>query len=88
MTALFQRQIRQQRDRFAPRDPKLFAIVREFESLTGFPCLAITPLRVPDEPLVSSPLDALRTFQRLGAEYAAFGSFLVRSPDRPEPRQG
>ncbi|NNE42817.1 MAG: hypothetical protein HKN12_01285 [Gemmatimonadetes bacterium] len=61
--------------------PRLHEILREFESWTGIPILAVAPFRLPDEPLVSSPLDALRTFRALGADFAAIGSFLVGNPD-------
>jgi predicted NodU family carbamoyl transferase len=59
-------------------NPRLFKILREFELWTGVPCLAVAPFRLPDEPLVSTPLHALRTLRFLGADYAAFGSFLAR----------
>ena len=49
--------------------------------MTGIPALAAAPFRLPDEPLVSSPLDALRTFRVLGADFAALDRFLVRNPD-------
>lgn len=60
-------------------NPRLFKILREFELWTGLPCLAVAPFRLPDEPLVSTPLHALRIFRILGADFAAFGSFLARA---------
>ena len=67
-------------------NPQLFRILEEFHTWTGIPCLAVAPFRLPDEPLVSSPRDALRTFRLLGAEYAALGRYLVRDPQRqPTP---
>jgi carbamoyltransferase len=60
-------------------NPRLFKILREFELWTGLPCLAVAPFRLPDEPLVSTPLHALRIFRLLGADFAAFGSYLARS---------
>jgi carbamoyltransferase len=65
-------------------NPRLFKILREFELWTGIPCLAVAPFRLPDEPLVSTPLNALRTLRLLGADYAAFGSFLARGPSNEE----
>lgn len=61
-------------------NPRLFKVLREFELWTGVPCLAVAPFRLPDEPLVSTPTHALRTFRLLGADFAAFGSFLARGP--------
>ena len=58
---------------------RLFKILREFELWTGLPALAVAPFRLPDEPLVSTPLHALRIFRLLGADFAAFGSFLARA---------
>ncbi len=65
-------------------NPRLFKILREFELWTGVPCLAVAPFRLPDEPLVSTPLHALRTLRLLSADYAAFGNFLARGPSTEE----
>ena len=62
-------------------NPGLCELLREFESRTGFPCLAVAPFRLPDEPLVSSPREALRTFRLLGADVAAFGRFLLTAEE-------
>lgn len=62
----------------AESNPRLYKILREFELWTGMPALAIAPFRLPDEPLVATPIEALRTFHLLGAEYAAFGSYLAK----------
>jgi carbamoyltransferase len=66
----------------AESNPGLFRILKEFESWSGIAVLAAAPFRLPDEPLVSSPMDALRTFRLLGADYAALGNFLVRAHGR------
>jgi carbamoyltransferase len=65
----------------ADATPDLHRLLAEFEAWTGIPVLAAAPLRLPDEPLVSSPRDALRTFRLLGADLAALGPFLVTNPD-------
>jgi len=65
----------------ASATPELHRILTEFEAWTGMPVLAAAPFRLPDEPLVSSPRDALRTFRLLGADLAALGPFLVTNPD-------
>jgi carbamoyltransferase len=64
-------------------NPGLYDILREFQSWTGLPVLAAAPFRLANEPLVSSPLDALRTFRLLGADHAALGRFLVHSDHEP-----
>jgi carbamoyltransferase len=72
----------------AEATPRLHDIIREFESWSGIPILAAAPFRLPDEPMVSSPRDALRTFRLLGADYAALGHYLVRNPDlRPSSHE-
>ncbi|MFN8176998.1 MAG: carbamoyltransferase C-terminal domain-containing protein [bacterium] len=63
--------------------PGLHDILREFQSWTGLPLLAAAPFRLANEPLVSSPLDAVRTFRLLGADHAALGRFLVQSTREP-----
>jgi carbamoyltransferase len=62
-------------------NPGLFGILKDFDSKVGFPCLAVAPFRLPDEPLVSSPREALSTFRLLGADVAAFGRFLLSAAD-------
>ncbi len=59
--------------------PRLAHLLDELESWTGIPLLAAAPFRLPNEPLVSSPRDSIRTFRLLGADFAALGRFLVRS---------
>lgn len=59
-------------------NPALHDILTEFHSWTGLSLLAAAPFRLPDESLVASPLDALRSFRILGADFAAFGRFLVQ----------
>lgn len=59
-------------------NPRLFRILQEFASWTGSEVLAAAPFRLPNEPLVSSPRDALRTFRLLGADFAAIGRYIVR----------
>ena len=58
-------------------NPALHEILTEFRSWTGIPLLAAAPFRLPNEPLVSSPLDALRAFRVLGLEHMAMGRYLV-----------
>jgi carbamoyltransferase len=72
-------------------NPALHEILVEFESWTDLPFLAAASFRLPNEPPVSSPLDALRAFRVLGADHAAFGRYFVQGehgappgPDVPE----
>jgi len=72
----------------AQMNPRLHEILAEFETWTGLPLLATAPFRLPDEPLVSSPRDALRTFRLLGPDFAAIGRCLVGNPDAEASSSG
>ncbi len=69
----------------ASMNPGLHAILSEFHSWTGLPLLAAAPFRLPNEPLVCTPLDALRAFRALGADHAAIGRYLVSAHHSPLP---
>jgi carbamoyltransferase len=60
-------------------NPRLHDLLLEFESWSGLPFLAAAPYRLPNQPLVASPRDAVRVFRLLGADFAALGPFLVPS---------
>ncbi|MEZ5066586.1 MAG: carbamoyltransferase C-terminal domain-containing protein [bacterium] len=64
-------------------NPDLHRVLTEFAEWSGVALLAAAPFRLPNEPLVSSPRDALRTFRLLGADYAAIGHYLVRADHEP-----
>ena len=66
-------------------NPRLARILREHQARTGLACLAAAPFRLSDEPLVSSPRDALTTFRLLGADYLALGRQLVPAVDPTAP---
>jgi carbamoyltransferase len=56
----------------------LYAILDEFERLTGVPVLLNTSFNLRGEPMVSSPSDALRTFDASGIDCLALGDLLVQ----------
>jgi len=55
-----------------------YQIIKEFESLTGFPIVLNTSFNIAGEPVVLSPDDALTTFYNSGLEFVMIGSFLVK----------
>lgn len=65
----------------ATSNPKVHEVLSEFRSWTGLPLLAAAPFRLPNEPTVSSPLDALRAFRVLGLDHAAMGRYFVHAPE-------
>ncbi len=55
----------------------LLRLIEEFKRLTGVPILINTSFNVNDEPIVSSPEDAIRTFVSSGLDALSLGSFLI-----------
>ncbi|MEK7224691.1 MAG: carbamoyltransferase C-terminal domain-containing protein, partial [Bacteroidota bacterium] len=47
------------------------------QGLTGCPVIINTSFNIRGEPIVCSPLDALRCFLRTDMDYLAIGNFLV-----------
>lgn len=64
----------------AEDNPGLYAILAEYERLTGVPVLINTSFNLHEEPIVCSPRDALRAFRRGHLDYLAMGPFLARHP--------
>jgi carbamoyltransferase len=65
------------------QNPYLYAILDEFEKLTGVPVLLNTSFNLRGEPIVSSPSDALRTFEASGIDSLAIGDLLVSKEASP-----
>ncbi len=62
-------------------NPRYWQLIKEFETLTGVPMLLNTSLNV-QEPIVCSPDDALRTFQKASFDALVLEDHLVvRSPN-------
>jgi len=59
-------------------EPLYWHLLGEFEKRTGLPCLINTSFNASYEPIVCTPLDALRTFYSTNLDALAIGSFLVR----------
>ena len=58
-------------------NPEYFRIIREFERRTGIGAVLNTSFNLHGEPLVSSPADAVDTFERSGLPHLALGHFLI-----------
>jgi carbamoyltransferase len=63
--------------------PRYHALIEEFRKLTGVPMLLNTSFNLKGEPIVASPLDALKTFARSGMDLLVLGDRLVRRADLP-----
>jgi carbamoyltransferase len=58
--------------------PRFHALLSRVGARTGVPVLLNTSFNDADEPIVSSPADALRTFQRTDLDALVLGPFLVQ----------
>jgi len=59
-------------------NPLFHALLRAFAERTGVPVLMNTSFNLKGEPIVESPLDAIRTFYSSGLDLLAIGPFVVR----------
>lgn len=58
-------------------NPRYYRMIRAFKGLTGLPGVLNTSFNNFDEPIVSSPDDAIKTFYTSGLDALAIGSHLV-----------
>jgi carbamoyltransferase len=56
--------------------PELYALLKEFERLTGFAVVTNTSFNH-QEPIVCSPADAIHTFRAVGLDMLVLGNFIV-----------
>ena len=70
-------------------NPGYYAILEEFERQTGCAVLVNTSFNVRGEPIVCTPEDAYRCFQRTEMDYLVLGPFLLDKTEQPasEERQ-
>jgi len=52
-------------------------LISKFKDITGVPVLLNTSFNDADEPIVESPLDAIKTFKKIGASALILGDFIV-----------
>lgn len=60
-------------------NPSYFKIVDEYRKDTGIPTIVNTSFNMHEEPIVCSPYDAIRSFQRGHLDYLAIGNYLVKN---------
>ncbi|MDA1001687.1 MAG: hypothetical protein O2807_14365 [bacterium] len=58
-------------------NPDYHRLIREFERLTGIGAVLNTSCNLHGEPIVSSPEDALHTFEDSGLPHLALGQYLI-----------
>jgi carbamoyltransferase len=54
-----------------------YDLISEFDTLTGCPVIINTSFNVRGEPIVCSPIDAIKCFMRTDMDYLILGSFLL-----------
>jgi carbamoyltransferase len=57
-------------------NPRFYALIAEFERLTGVPVVLNTSFNLAGEPIVCTPEDAVTTFRRSGLDALAIGDYL------------
>ena len=67
------------------QNPQYHKVIDRFRALTGIPSIVNTSFNMHEEPIVSSPRDAIRGFLDGHLDYLAIESFLVKNP-RPIDR--
>ena len=58
-------------------NPRFWGLLDEFEKLTGHPVLINSSFNIQGEPVVCSPVDALRTFGGTGLDVLVMGDFIL-----------
>jgi len=65
-------------------NPRYYALLKEFESLTGCPVIVNTSFNVRGEPLVCTPLDAYQCFMRTEMDYLVLENVLLSKHNQPK----
>ncbi|MDD5291891.1 MAG: carbamoyltransferase [Candidatus Omnitrophica bacterium] len=67
-------------------NPIFYDMIKKFEELSGCPVVINTSFNIRGEPIVCSPLDALRCFLRTDMDYLAIGDFLINKKLQNMPK--
>lgn len=65
-------------------NPDYYALLKEFEKLTGRGVLLNTSFNLHGFPLVHGPREALEVFRDSGLKYLALGNYLIEKNDKPK----
>jgi len=58
-------------------NPRYHRLLKEFEKLSGVPVLLNTSFNIMGEPIVESPVDAIRCFYTTGLDYLILGNYIL-----------
>jgi carbamoyltransferase len=64
-------------------NPRFHQLLKEFEKLSGIPVLLNTSFNVMGEPIVESPVDAIRCFFTTGLDYLVLGNHVIGKKQFP-----
>lgn len=64
----------------ADTNPRFHKLISEFKAITGVPVLLNTSFNLNGEPVVCSPVDAIRTFYSCGLDALVLGNHILRKP--------
>jgi carbamoyltransferase len=65
-------------------NPRYYALLKQFEALTGCPVIVNTSFNVRGEPLVCTPQDAYQCFMRTEMDYLVLENFLLSKHNQPK----
>ncbi len=68
-------------------NPGYYDVLKEYEKLSGIPCLINTSFNMHEEPIVHSPADAVRAFLLGGLDGLAIGPYYVPNPKSASQRK-
>ena len=66
-------------------NPSYYRIIKEFKRLTGLSCMVNTSFNIHEEPIVYTPHDAIRAFQKGHLDALAIGPFLAMNAQSDRP---
>lgn len=66
--------------------PLFYALLKEFENLSGIPMLINTSFNIRGEPIVCSPQDAYKCMTGTGIDYLVIDKFIIKRDDNPRDK--
>jgi carbamoyltransferase len=69
------------------RNASYYKILQEYFRLSGIPTLINTSFNMHEEPIVNTPVDAIRAFLQSNLDYLAMGPFIVKHPTGAAPKE-
>ena len=58
-------------------NPRFYKLIKEFYKISGIPLIINTSFNLNGEPIVCSPIDAIRTFYSCGLDILVIGNYVV-----------